>query len=135
MNDRWLLDTGVFIDVERGRLDLGLLVNYKDDYAVATVTVAELLEGVERADSDKRRTRRMEFVDDVLAAAVIEDYVLATARVHARLLAHVSRTGTTRGVHDLIIAATAVATDRVLITTDAKADFKSLPGVRARLID
>jgi tRNA(fMet)-specific endonuclease VapC len=33
-----------------------------------------------------------------------------------------------------MIAATAVATNRVLLTTDAKAEFNQLPGVRSEVI-
>jgi tRNA(fMet)-specific endonuclease VapC len=53
---------------------------------------------------------------------------------HAALLAHVRRAGRPRGAHDLIIAATARATDRVLVTTDAKAGFTDLPEVKVRLL-
>jgi len=51
------------------------------------------------------------------------------AEVHTRLLAHVQRTGRPRGAHDLIIAATASATGRMLLTTDARARFAELPGL------
>lgn len=56
------------------------------------------------------------------------------ARVHARLLAHALRTGTPRGAHDLIIAATAIATDREVVTHDGKAGFDTLPGVACQLV-
>ncbi|WP_239149639.1 hypothetical protein [Streptomyces sp. SID12501] len=53
------------------------------------------------------------------------------ARVHARLLAHVRKEGKPRDAHDLIIAATAATTARILLTTDGKAAFDDLPGVHA----
>ncbi|MDP8930282.1 MAG: hypothetical protein M3O70_17365 [Actinomycetota bacterium] len=53
---------------------------------------------------------------------------------HAALLAHVSRGGRPRGAHDMIIAATARATERVLVTTDAQAGFAGLPEVTIRLL-
>lgn len=43
--------------------------------------------------------------------------------------------GSPRGAHDLIIAATARAMDRVLVSTDAQAGFVDLPEVRTRLLD
>jgi tRNA(fMet)-specific endonuclease VapC len=52
------------------------------------------------------------------------------ADVHARLLAHVRRAGRPRAAHDLIIAATAAATGRSVMTLDGKAGFGDLPGVR-----
>jgi tRNA(fMet)-specific endonuclease VapC len=47
------------------------------------------------------------------------------------LLAHVGRTGRARGAHDLIIAATAAARDRFVVSTDS-AGFADLPGVSVR---
>jgi tRNA(fMet)-specific endonuclease VapC len=41
----------------------------------------------------------------------------------------VHRSGRKRGAHDLIIAATAVATNRTVLTGDRKAQFGELPGV------
>ena len=48
-----------------------------------------------------------------------------------RLLAHVRRSGSPRGAHDLIIAAHAAQTGRTILSRDAKARFGDLPGVTA----
>ncbi|MFE4518496.1 PIN domain-containing protein [Kitasatospora sp. NPDC056783] len=128
MARRLILDTGVLIQAERH--GTGRLFDPADDVAIAAVTAAELHLGVELAD-DARRLRRQSFVDAVLAVVPVEDYTPETARIHARLMAHVRRQGKPRGAHDLIIAATAVATARVLVTTDASAGFAELPGVQA----
>jgi predicted nucleic acid-binding protein len=64
----------------------------------------------------------------------VEAYDLATAEAHGRLLAHVHRAGQARGAHDLIIAATAIATRRVVLTTDRKARYADLPGVECLLV-
>lgn len=53
------------------------------------------------------------------------------AQAHAGLLASVRRSDTPRGAHDLIIAATAVATGRTVVTAD-RAAFDTLPGVELR---
>lgn len=98
-----------------------------DDVAIAAVTVAELLLGVELADG-RRKTRRQGFVDGLLAWMRVEDYDLETARAHAALLAHARRSGRTRGSHDLIIAATALSRGRTVVTNDL-AGFEGLPGV------
>jgi len=52
-------------------------------------------------------------------------------RARARLLAHVRRSGSPRGAHDLIIAAHAAETGRLVLARDAKARFGDLPGVTA----
>ncbi|MEU1287079.1 PIN domain-containing protein [Kitasatospora sp. NPDC005856] len=128
MARRLILDTGVLIRAERN--GPGGLFDPGDDVAIAAITAAELHLGVELAD-DARRLRRLNFVDAVLAVVPVEDYTPETARIHARLMAHARKQGKPRGTHDLIIAATAVATARVLVTTDASAGFADLPGVQA----
>jgi tRNA(fMet)-specific endonuclease VapC len=102
---RLLLDTGVLIAVERGKLTIDRVVDEDDDVAIAAITVAELMVGVELADEDHRQ-RRQDLVDDLLSAMPIEPYGHGTARTHARLLAHVRRAGKPHGAHDLIVAAT-----------------------------
>jgi tRNA(fMet)-specific endonuclease VapC len=94
------------------------------------VTAAELLVGIELADDDPRATRSA-FVRSVLDTVPVEDYDVQVARAHAILLAHVRRSGRPRGAHDLIIAATAMARDRSIVSADALA-FADLPGVSVR---
>jgi tRNA(fMet)-specific endonuclease VapC len=53
------------------------------------------------------------------------------ARSHARLLAHARRSGQVRGAHDLVIAATALARERTILTAD-RSGFSGLPGVAVR---
>ena len=102
----------------------------EDDVAMAAVTVAELLVGVALAD-ERHRTKRQAFVDDLTAVLPIEPYDIDVARAHAGLMAHTRRTGRPRGAHDLVIAATAVARSREVVTLDASG-FVDLPGVRVR---
>src|SRR5262249_25529918 len=59
------------------------------------------------------------------------EYTEGTAAHHARLIAHVRRSGTPRGAHDLIIAAPAVEPDRIVVSRAAAARFGDLPGVAA----
>jgi tRNA(fMet)-specific endonuclease VapC len=89
--------------------------------------VAELRVGVQLAKG-ARRDRRERFVASVLGAVSIEVYDLGVAEAHAALLAHVRRTGRPRGAHDLIIAATARAQERQVVSSDQRA-FSELPGV------
>ena len=59
------------------------------------------------------------------------DYDIGVAETHAELLVAVRARGQPRGAHDLIIAATAKAHDRAVVTADARA-FHDLPGVDVR---
>lgn len=125
-----ILDTSVLVDAERQGTKLAQMVADDDDVAIAAITVAELLVGVELADG-KRQTARQKFVDAIIDTLPIEDYDLSVARRHEELLAHVRRAGQPRGAHDLVIAATAVARRRIVVTADARG-FDGLPGVTYR---
>lgn len=128
MDRRLIIDTGVLIASERGRGRILDIIEEDDDLVIAAVTVAELRTGIELA-TERHRAARAEFLVNVLETLPVEPYDLSTAEVHGRLLAHVHRNGTKRGAHDLIIAATAIATKRTILTTDFKARFLDLPGV------
>ena len=125
-----LLDTTFLIDAERDSGDLDAFLSDEDDVAIAAVTVAELLVGVELA-STSHRNRRRNFVEDVVNSLPVIPYDLGIAQAHAHLLAAVKRAGKPRGAHDLLIAATARATQRAVVTADVKA-FEDLPGVEVR---
>jgi tRNA(fMet)-specific endonuclease VapC len=115
----------------RGLPSLDKLIGDDDDVAIAAITAAELLVGVELADA-ARRPRRQALVDAVLSGIPIEDYDLEVARSHAFLLAHARRSGRVRGAHDLVIAATALTRERVVVTAD-QSGFSELPGVAVRV--
>jgi tRNA(fMet)-specific endonuclease VapC len=115
------------VDAERGDEYLREAIEDADDVAVAALTVAELKVGVQLAKG-RRRDKRERFVAAVLDAVSIETYDLDVAEAHAALLAHVRRAGTPRGAHDLIIAATARARERQVVSSD-QAGFVELPGV------
>lgn len=127
---RLILDTGALVALERTDADDDELLGDDADVAIAAITAAELLVGVELAD-DTHRTDRETFVAGVLDRVQIIAFDLTVARHHAQLLAHVRRTGRARGAHDLQIAATARASDRTIITTDRSA-FVDLPSVSHR---
>lgn len=124
---RLILDTTVLVDAERGGDSLEEVIDDGDDVAVAAITVAELRVGVQLAKG-RRREKRERFVMAILDAVSIEAYDLNVAEAHAALLARVRRTGTPRGAHDLIIAATARAQERQVVSAD-KGAFAGLPNV------
>jgi tRNA(fMet)-specific endonuclease VapC len=124
---RLLLDTTFLIDAERGTTGLDELIGDDDDVAIAAITIAELIVGVDLA-SARQRPRRRSYVDDIVSSIPILPYDAAVALHHAKLLVAVRRSGRPRGAHDLVIAATAAAAGRILVTADRRA-FDELPGV------
>ncbi len=125
--NQYLLDTTVLIDIERGLADNDYLIEDESYSSIAAITLAELHVGLEfgsRDTIDRRRT----FLADVLSLVDVVAYDASVAVEHGVLLAHTRRTGTPRGAHDLMIAATARATGRTIISSDSRA-FAELPGV------
>lgn len=131
---RLILDTGVLVGITRGRIDVPSVVSDEDDVAVPAVVVAEFLAGVIADHDPGRAAAQRAFLDHFLTTTPVVPYDTDTIECHAQLLAHTRLNGRTRGGYDLMIAAAALTTDRVLLTTDAKAGFDELPGVSVRLI-
>lgn len=127
MGRRLILDTNALIGYERENIDRAPLDD--DQLAIAAVTVAEYRVGIELADTAERAAQRSRALVAILENLEVLDYTEATAALHAQLLAHVRRLGRPRGAHDLIIAAHAAQTGRLVLSQDAAARFGDLPGV------
>jgi predicted nucleic acid-binding protein len=125
-----LIDASVLIAAERGRLDLDAIVSQEADevIALAAITVSELLHGIHRAARPAQRARREAFVEPLLAAVAVVPFDLVVARVHARLWAQVASAERPVGAHDLLIAATAIATGCRVATRDTRS-FPHIPGL------
>jgi len=133
--ERLILDTSILIAAERGSVNLAGAAGGDADAALPAIAVAEYLAGVHLAATEQQRQTRRAFLELALDALPIEDYTRRVAGRHGELLAFVRSSGTTRGAHDLIIAATALATGRTILTTDDRARFHELPHVTARVLD
>lgn len=125
---RLLFDTTFLIDAERTGDDLDQVID--DDDAIVAITIAELRGGALLADR-QRKASRSAYVDDSIATIPVIDYDVDVAEAHAELLVEVRSQGSPRGAHGLIIAATAKATNRTIVTAD-RAAFHTLPGVDVR---
>ena len=123
-----LIDTSVLIAVERGRLNPAQLGEEDEDepIAIAAISAAELLHGVNRLKSAVGRMRAERWVDHTLAQFPCIAFNLPIARIHARLGAELAEKGTQVGAHDLMIAATAVWLDYRIATRD----LRSFPKIR-----
>jgi tRNA(fMet)-specific endonuclease VapC len=129
MGRRLILDTNILIAYERGTIDRTVLD--EDEFAVASISIAEYRVGIELADTPERAAERARALTAIMSVIDVLDYTETTAAHHGRLLAHVRKSGTARGAHDLIIAAHAAETGRTILTSDAKARFGDLPGITA----
>lgn len=126
----FLIDSSVFITMERRGLliDELALVLPSGSAGMAAITASELLVGVHRADSPVRRVSRRTFVEEVIHEFTVLPFDLAIARGHAQLLAALKAGGRTIGLHDLMIAATAIHLDYAVVT-DNRREFDRVPGL------
>ena len=126
-----ILDTSAVIAVERAHESLDTLVTGREEepFGISVVTAAELLHGVERADTEERKLRRQAFVEKVIDSFPIFPFDLMVGRIYARIWAAIARNGWTVGAHDLIIAATAISLDYTIATVNIR-DFEKIPGVK-----
>jgi tRNA(fMet)-specific endonuclease VapC len=115
-----IFDTSVLIALERGSHAIEKLVAGRESepFGISVVTVAELLHGVHRADSEKRRLTRGAFVEKIIQTFPLYPFDLNAARIYAKLWSNLAKKGTTIGAHDLMIASTAIALGFSVITVD-----------------
>ena len=128
-----LIDTSVFIELERRGLSLSALASAapSEPVALAAITASELLAGVHRAESEGRRLRRESFVEAILEHIPVLAFDLRVARIHARTWSELAGSGQMVGAHDLLIAATALAHDHSVLTHNVR-DFERIPGLAVR---
>lgn len=130
-----LIDASVFIDVERGQLDIDAFVSgvgAEEECLVSVITVSELLHGVHRAKQPRVRSRRAAFVEQVLERFAVLPVDLNTARIHAQVWARLASQGRMIGSHDLWLAAACIAHGHTLATGNAR-EFARVPGLRLKL--
>lgn len=126
-----ILDSSEIIALERNRGAVESLIQGREDepFGISVVTVAELLHGVERADTESRKIKRQAFVEKVIEMIPVFPFDLGAARIYAKIWASLVQRGFTVGAHDLIIAATAISLDYKVLTANRR-DFEKVPGLR-----
>ena len=127
-----ILDTSIWIDVERGNLapaDVARITGENPVFLTPPV-VAELEYGVCRATNAAQRNRRISALARIKRKpCLIMD--LETAVIFGRLAADVDLRGkpSTYRVHDLWISALAIQHNMVILTRNRK-DFEGIPGLK-----
>ena len=118
-----ILDTSLLIAFERDAVDLDPFIQgrTKDPFGISVITASELLHGVHRADTAKRRIKRAAYVEKVL------DEITAV-RVYADVWARLQRQGVQIGVHDTMIASTALSLGFSVATLDVR-DYGRIEGL------
>lgn len=130
-----IFDTSVLIEAERGNLDVAEFAKgrEKEPFGLSVISVAELLHGVHRADTEKRRLNRSAYVEKVIELFPIYPFETNTARIYAQLWAGLMKQGIQIGAHDLIIGSTALALG-FSVATFNKRHFDKIEGLKLELL-
>ena len=128
----WLIDTCIWIEVERGRLgpeDVSRFTGTEDVF-LSPVTISELQYGVEMATDPGIRQARQKSVDALKKKPLlrIDD---ETGAIHGRLAAFIRQAGRQSDyrVMDLWLAAQAIQHNLSLLTINPR-DFRDIPGLK-----
>jgi tRNA(fMet)-specific endonuclease VapC len=128
-----VIDTNFFIDIENNRLEIEKLDNFSSygEAYIASVTASELLTGIHLANDISIKLRRSTFVESILETIPLLNFDEKVARTYAEIYAYFlkPRSKSTSNVHDLQIAATALAHGYPLLTSNVQ-DFEKIPGIQ-----
>ncbi len=125
-----IFDTSVLIAIERSSYHIEKIINGKENepFGISVITVSELLHGIHRADSEKRRLKREAYVEKIIEVFPIYPFDLSAARIYARILANLAKQGMTIGAHDLMIASTCISLGFSVFTYDLR-DYGRIEGL------
>ena len=98
----YLIDSGIFIAVERGLLTLDMVEEKSrgEVMFMSVVTLSELWHGVHRASSEERAARRVDAIRRAVRVAPTLDIDAGVAKRHAEIWAHLAGRGEMVGVND-----------------------------------
>lgn len=132
-----VIDTSAAVAIERSGADWAELIDAHsgEHVALPAIVYAELLVGVELADSAKRARQRRRAVEALVAVAGLVEFGSAIAEVWSELFAVLSRTGRMIPANDLAVAATAVHLGYgVLSGPQDESHFRAVPELRVEIL-
>jgi len=130
-----ILDTSVLIEAERQKAEIDKFTENREEeiFGISVVTVAELLHGLHRADSTKRRLKRSAYVEKIIELFPIYVFETSIARIYAELSSDLSKKGIQIGAHDLIIGSTALSLGFSVATCNMR-HFERIEGLKIEIL-
>ena len=132
-----VIDTSALVAIERAGADWGAAIaRFADEpVVIAAIGYAELLVGVELADTQRRAARRRERVDVLVTHCPVVEFSAQIAAIWVSTFAKLSREGATIPSNDLAIAATALYLGfGVLVGPEGEKHYRRVPGLRCELV-
>jgi predicted nucleic acid-binding protein len=130
-----ILDTSVLIEAERREFEIDKFTENRGDeiFGLSVITTAELLHGVHRANSTKRRLKRSAYVEKVIEFFPVYVFDISTARIYSELWSNLSSKGIQIGAHDLIIGSTALSLGFSVATFNLR-HFEKIEGLKVEIL-
>ena len=128
--NKYLLDTTICSDlmkdnpIVRDRLDALL---DSDDYFTIPIVYGEILYGIERLKSGRRKRNLSQKANQLFSEIRCESIPKEGSKPYARLKRKAGQQSKTLADHDLWIAATALALNAILVSSDS--DFERVEGL------
>ena len=125
---KYMLDTNIAIYVikRRPREALATFNRHAGQLCISSITLAELIHGVEKSAMPDRNLRQ---VEDFASRLVVLEYGNKSAAHYGDIRAVLERKGTPIGVNDLHIAGHARSEGLTLVTNNIK-EFERVDGLR-----
>jgi tRNA(fMet)-specific endonuclease VapC len=129
-----VLDSSVVIEAERRRLNVAQFLQHivqkigEREAAMSSITVAELVHGIYRADTVERRDRRRAFLDELKATVPVYPVTGETAELAGRIGGESSAKGVTIPFDDLLIGTCALERGYAVATRNQR-HFQAIPGL------
>ena len=125
---KYMLDTNIVIYViKRKPIEvLGVFNKYADQVCISSITLAELLHGVEK---NERSEKNLKIVEDFISRLYVLDYDSKAAGHYGDIRADLERKGSPIGVNDLHIAGHCRSLGLIIVTNNVR-EFERVPGLR-----
>ena len=129
-----ILDSSVVIEAERQHLNAAQFLKQivqkigEREAALSSITVAELVHGIYRANPIERRDRRRAFLDELKATVPVYAVTDNTAELVGKISAESSAKGVTIPFDDLLIGTCALERGYAVATCNQR-HFQKIPGL------
>jgi predicted nucleic acid-binding protein len=134
-----ILDSSVVIEAERKGLSVEQLLESlmqlfgEVEIALSTVTVAELVHGVYRANTPQIRKRRRAFIDELKRHVPVHPVTEETAEIVGQISGEQAAKGVNLSFDDLAIGAAALEQGYAVATLNVR-HFEKIPGLVVKRI-